>query len=569
MTRADPPIAAGSSSPARPPMVLAVPAAAVFAAVCVGPAAALLIHLIARIGDPAVAEAAAVLTAPDCAAALLRSVRVVGAATVVCVLLGVPYAFLLARTPLPLRATWERLTFLGLLIPAYFPTVAWIALLGFEGTITRLLGLADGATAPVCTEPGMVLVLVGGLLPVVVLLTAPALRRVRGDLEDAARLEMPALAVALRVTIPAAAPEIAAAAVLAFALGIGGWTATDLLPADRLYASWLFAGYREFAYSAAAVTVLMLPLLAVVPAGMAAAAWLVRSGAGGGQLGAAPPADFALSAAGRAAASAYVAAVWGVAVGVPAAAVLVRIVPPDGGPAEALSVLLAAVRTGLPALLDSLWSAGAAAVIGAGVAVVLAGAASGPRGRRLLPMVLAPAVLPAALAGTALMFLRTELPALGPLLGRDLTVRFDDGSAWVLRTGGLVLPLAFLGRFLPFAVVIAAAGFARLDSRLWEAAAADGATPWQTWRRVVLPILAPYAAAAGLLIFALSMGEVETVNQIVPPNRQLLAARIYEQAHRSLEHDLAATCALLLGVIGAAATGLHALLRDRRPSSLR
>jgi ABC-type spermidine/putrescine transport system permease subunit I len=102
----------------------------------------------------------------------------------------------------------------------------------------------------------------------------------------------------------------------------------------------------------------------------------------------------------------------------------------------------------------------------------------------------------------------------------------------------------------------------RLDPALAEAAAVDGASPAQTWRRILGPVLAPHALAAALVTFALAMGEIETVRHVIPPNRTLMAALVFDQAHRNLEHDLAGLCLVQWTVIAVA--GAAALLVARR-----
>ena len=54
---------------------------------------------------------------------------------------------------------------------------------------------------------------------------------------------------------------------------------------------------------------------------------------------------------------------------------------------------------------------------------------------------------------------------------------------------------------LPFGLLIMFAIFNRFDGRLEEAARDLGATPWQTFRHVVLPIILPSVVGIGLFGF--------------------------------------------------------------------
>jgi putative spermidine/putrescine transport system permease protein len=60
---------------------------------------------------------------------------------------------------------------------------------------------------------------------------------------------------------------------------------------------------------------------------------------------------------------------------------------------------------------------------------------------------------------------------------------------------------------LPFGVLIMFAVFNRFDRRLEEAALDLGATPWQSLRFVVLPLIAPSLVGVGLFGFSLSYDE--------------------------------------------------------------
>jgi putative spermidine/putrescine transport system permease protein len=68
---------------------------------------------------------------------------------------------------------------------------------------------------------------------------------------------------------------------------------------------------------------------------------------------------------------------------------------------------------------------------------------------------------------------------------------------------------------LPFGLLIMFAVFNRFDGRLEEAARDLGATPWQTFRYVVLPIILPSLVGIGLFGFTLSWDEIARSSQTV------------------------------------------------------
>jgi putative spermidine/putrescine transport system permease protein len=68
---------------------------------------------------------------------------------------------------------------------------------------------------------------------------------------------------------------------------------------------------------------------------------------------------------------------------------------------------------------------------------------------------------------------------------------------------------------LPFGLLIMFAIFNRFDPRLEEAARDLGATPWQAFRHVVLPIILPSVIGIGLFGFTLSWDELARSSQAI------------------------------------------------------
>ena len=73
----------------------------------------------------------------------------------------------------------------------------------------------------------------------------------------------------------------------------------------------------------------------------------------------------------------------------------------------------------------------------------------------------------------------------------------------------IVLVLVFIG--MPFVVRTVQPVLAEIDADLEEAAACLGATRWQTFRRVLLPMLLPASLTGFALAFARSLGEYGSV----------------------------------------------------------
>lgn len=119
-------------------------------------------------------------------------------------------------------------------------------------------------------------------------------------------------------------------------------------------------------------------------------------------------------------------------------------------------------------------------------------------------------VLVAALAGFALTQVRARTRR-WLVTASLVAVMVPVTALWVtrfaiFRTLGLtdtLVPLiapALLGTS-PFYVLVFALAFAQLPPELVEAAKAEGASPWQAWRRVAMPLVRPVTAAVAALSF--------------------------------------------------------------------
>ena len=75
---------------------------------------------------------------------------------------------------------------------------------------------------------------------------------------------------------------------------------------------------------------------------------------------------------------------------------------------------------------------------------------------------------------------------------------------------------------LPFGLLIMFAVFNRFDARYEEAARDLGASPWQTFRHVVLPMIAPSLVGIGLFGFTLSWDEVARSSQAMGSDQNTL-----------------------------------------------
>ena len=134
----------------RPPRLLLL-AALVACAVASIP----LIYLLVRVGSSGFEDAVTVLGRPRVPQLLVNTVSLAAAVTATCVLVGVPTAFLLARTRLRLRGMWTVLAALPLAVPSYLAAYGWLAAVpGMQGFWASWLVLSLVST-PYVTLPVM------------------------------------------------------------------------------------------------------------------------------------------------------------------------------------------------------------------------------------------------------------------------------------------------------------------------------------------------------------------------------------------------------------------------------
>jgi iron(III) transport system permease protein len=189
---------------------------------------------------------------------LLLSVGVTFFATMV----GVPLGVLLGKTDLPFRRAFTVLLAVPLLIPPYVIAVAWFAVIGAGGWISRSLtpAISEHLSSAFFGLYGCTFV------PIVILLTIAYLGAVNPRLEAAGRLVSDWPGVLRRITLPLIAPAILFAAVLVFLLTLGEVGVPTYLryPVYPVETLTQFAAFYDFSAATAAAIPLLIVTLAML-----------------------------------------------------------------------------------------------------------------------------------------------------------------------------------------------------------------------------------------------------------------------------------------------------------------
>ncbi len=144
--------------------------------------------------------------------------------------------------------------------------------------------------------------------------------------------------------------------------------------------------------------------------------------------------------------------------------------------------------------------------------------------------------------------------------------------AW-LATGGTAFPVEIVIGILvsiPFSVTVFLGGLASVPSELYEAARIDGATAWQCWLYLTLPLLRPFiniALVLNVIYVFNSFPLIWVMTQGDPANStDIFVTWLYKLAFRYGKLDSAAALSLVMFVILLAFTITYALLAMREES---
>ena len=166
------------------------------------------------------------LAEPEVGQALRLSLLSASLATVVSIVLGVPLAWVLARSRMRGRSVLRALVTIPLVLPPVVGGVALFLVLGRQGIVGSWLDDAFGITIPFTTA-AVVIAETFVAMPFLVISVEGALRAADARFEDvAATLGADRWTTFRRVTLPMVAPGVAAGAVLCWARALGEFGAT-------------------------------------------------------------------------------------------------------------------------------------------------------------------------------------------------------------------------------------------------------------------------------------------------------------------------------------------------------
>ncbi|WP_349036528.1 iron ABC transporter permease [Pseudotabrizicola sp. 4114] len=453
-------------------------------------------------------HAAAVLTRPSTLTALQHSLITAGAGTLISIVIGASFAFVVALTDIRAKSALVFCLMIPMMIPPQITALAWMQVTGPSSVLLKTLGLAPplGSPQPLHSAWGIA-VLLGIQHAAIVFLTLRAgLRMIPGDLVEAARISGARGArVWAQIVLPLSLPSLAAGAAMTFVTALGNFGIPAMLGIPARYSTLPTLIYQRLAGMGQAVlpevAVLALLIGTVAVLGVLAGRLMLRRRAYGLVGLSSQPLSLSLGGA-RPVVEALLWAFIALVLVLPLLALLATsLIPAYGVPLTLETATLKAwaeVLLNQPvtrrAYANSLLLAGSAALILMAVAIPLAWIMS-RRPSRLTRTVDVLVDLPYALPGVVL--------AIACILA---FVRLPFG---ITLYGTLtIILLAYLSRFLVVMLRPVQAAIGQLDPAMEEAAASAGAHLGRRLRTIVLPLAAPAAGAGAILVFLTAVNEL-------------------------------------------------------------
>jgi iron(III) transport system permease protein len=439
------------------------------------------------------------LTDPFYLQGLANSLLIAAAAAGLTVVVGVPFAFALARLPVAGKAVLLALAALPLVLPSFVSAYALVLMFGRAGIVTGWLHAIGIPFGSIYGAKGIIAVYVLTLYPYVVMPTIAAFKAVDVSMEEAAQnLGAPPARMLRTVMLPLVLPSILAGALLVFIEALENFGVPFVLAEDRpilsIEAYKLFVG--ETSDNPASAGVLgMLLIVCTAIALLVQRALLARRGFATTARRAAPL--LAVRGALRAGAAAYCWLLVGAAL-VPFAAVIVISLMRFQGPVMVPAFSLGNFAQlfgqsyrplGNTLLLSTLAGIGALA-IGVPIGYVVTRYRT-----RLTAAIDILATSPFAVAGT--------------VLGIGLVLAYG-GGVLILTGTSTIMIIAYVVRKLPFSVRSAGAILRQLDPSLEEASVNLGVPPAMTFARITLPLMLGGIVGSFVLTFVTVASELSS-----------------------------------------------------------
>lgn len=481
-----------------------------------------------RINFSAIAE---VINRPDTYQALKMSLLLALCVTVTCTFVGTVFAWLVTRTDLPFKRTMKVFFTIPFMLPAFIGALAWKILLSPRaGYINQLWMVITGTRSSlfnVYSFWGIVIIETMYLFPFVFIQVSGALERMDPTLEESARISGAGLfTITRKITIPLILPAVVSGALLVCLYSLAHFGTPAILGTEVGIYTIPTKIYELIHQSAGSFTAIRAATVMSVILVLSAAAILYAQNkvvkSGRFQIIAGKSVrPTVLKLRGLRIPLFMLCVVYlFVTVVMPTATIfLVGLLKTYGLPMVPANMTLQNYiyvlfkwKLTKDAIFNSLYlslSAAAVTMVAGGIiSYVLV--KMKVRGKWFLEFL---GMLPFSLPGTVI--------ALGVIL--TWSGRFGIN---IYNTGWIIF-VAYIARYMAFSLKSNSAALEQVHDSLVEASRASGATPWQSLKDVVIPLIRPGMVAAFFLIFLPALRELTTSVLLYGPTTRTIGVAIY------------------------------------------
>ncbi|MDO5562699.1 MAG: iron ABC transporter permease [Synergistaceae bacterium] len=463
--------------------------------------------------------------------ALKMSIMIAACVTVTCTFVGTLFAWLVTRTDLPFKETMKVLFTVPFMLPAFIGALAWKILLSPRaGYINQLwMGITgfNHALFNVYGFWGIVVIETMYLFPFVFIQVSGALEHMDPTLEESARISGAGLfTITRKITIPLIMPAVVAGALLVCLYSLSHFGTPAILGTEvGIYTipTMIYELIHQSAGSFVAIrSATVLSVVLVISAGIILYAQnkVIKSGRFQIIAGKSVRPTVLKLRGLRMPIFIFCCIYLFITVIMPTVTIfLVGLLKTYGLPLALENMTWENFRYVLfewKLTKDAIWNSAYLSISAAFVTMIAGGIISyvlvkmNVRGKWFLEFL---GMLPFSIPGTVI--------ALGVIL--TWSGRFGVNiynTAWIIF-------VAYIARYMAFSLKSNSAALEQVHDSLVEAARASGATPWQSLKDVVIPLIRPGMVAAFFLIFLPALRELTTSVLLYGPTTRTIGVAIY------------------------------------------
>jgi len=458
-----------------------------------------------------------ILNSPTHLEAIANTLILATIVTFICIVLGVPLAYVTARYNFPAKAIIALLPLITLVLPEVVTAQTWLMMLGNNGVITRFLR-GFGVRLPTFYGWfGLIATLSFIYYTYIYIGTVAAIKKFDATLEEAAQsLGTSPLRSRLKVMLPVILPAILASSLLVFTMAVGNFATSSILGqrVPLLSVMTYRAALAEGATSVALQSALATTSIIIVMSVLFFNRWIINRGryeivqgrgakpsrlrGAGGFLAAAPCALIVLISL------------------LPLITIIVGSFTFSRGPVMrwgewTFDNFTRVFITAPQPLINSLTYAGTATAI----SIIFSAMVSYlivKKPTMLTRWIDYISSIPLALSGT--------------VLGVGLLAAFN--GSWLPITGtSIIIVLAYVIRRMPFGLRNSQATLHNIPGSIEEASISLGSPPLRTFFHVVLPMMLPAVAAAAILTWVTTVAELSASILVYSGGRETMPIAIY------------------------------------------